>query len=111
LTDEGKTEKIQGYGSDFYGPTAFYNVEFGSAKAVTGIGSRRIVIEGKMSINTVDSAKWGREVHIQVYASTHKNEDRNPSKWSRAEIYIPLKDLGKLIDALVEIQMREVGAI
>jgi len=98
LTDEGKTEKIQGYGSDFYGP-------------VTGIGSRRIVIEGKMSVNAVDSAKWGREVHIQVYASTHRNENRNPSRWSRAEIYIPLKDLGKLIDTLVEIQMREVGAI
>jgi len=97
-------------------------VEFGDAKAITGIESRRIVIEGRMSVNVVDiviegrmsvnvvdSAKWGREVHIQVYAPAYQIEGRNPSKWSRTEIYFPLRDLNKLIDALIKIDLRSRG--
>jgi len=104
-------EKTQKYESPIYGPTEFHNVEFGDAKAITGIESQRIVIEGKMSINVVDSVKWGREVHIQIYAPSHEVEKRNPSRWSRTEIYFPIRDLGKLIDALVRIQLREEGVV
>ena len=101
--------KVQKYESEVYGPTEFRNVEFGDAKAVTGIESQRIVIEGKMSINVVDSAKWGREVHIQVYAPQHRVERRNPSGWSRTEIYFPLRDLNKLIEALIKLEVEEEG--
>ena len=104
-------EKTQVYEprSEKYDPIAFFNVEFGDAKAVTGVESYRIVIEGKMSLNVVESAKWGREVHIQIYAPSHEVEKRNPSRWSRTEIYFPIRDLGRLIDVLIKIQLRDEG--
>ncbi|MCD6572110.1 MAG: hypothetical protein J7K62_02440 [Thermoplasmata archaeon] len=102
-------EKTQEYKSPVYGPTEFHNVEFGDAKAVTAIGDKRIVLNGKLSLNVVKSAKYGREVHLQVYAPAYEVEGRNPSRWSRTEIYFPIRDLERLIEALIKIQLRDEG--
>ena len=98
-------EKTQLYNSDFYGPAEFKNVEVGPARAVAGINKNRIIIDGKMAINYVKSSKWGEEVHIQVYAPEHKIEKRNPSKWSRTEIYFPISHLKDLIEALIKLEI------
>jgi len=99
--------KVQKYDSVVYGPTEFKNVEFGNAKALTGYNTQRIIIDGHMSVNLVESVKYGREVHIQVYSSEHRVERRNPSKWSRTEIYFPVEALDRLIEALIKIKIGE----
>jgi len=103
------SERSQRYESEVYGSTLFRNIEFGSARALTGVDDVRILVDGKLSLNIVKSTKYGYEIHIQVYAPEHRVEHRNPSKWSRVEIYFPTRDLGKLIEALIRLELRMKG--
>lgn len=88
-----------------YPPVILCNIEFGKAKAIVGIGRTRIVIKGNLCINSVSSIKWGKEVHLQIYAPKHYTEKRNPSSWSRVEIYFPFSELDKLIDTLLRLHL------
>jgi len=49
------------YDSNHYPPVRFLNIEIGKARACMGIGEKRYIIDGKMTLNYVDSEKWGRE--------------------------------------------------
>ena len=60
-------------------------------------------MRGRLSLNLVKSAKWGEEIHIQVYGKGFEVERRNPSEWSRVEIYFPAECIRQLLDALADL--------
>jgi len=82
------------------------NIEFGRAQAVTGIGRQRLIVDGKFSINVLNSVRFGPQIQFQVYSPTYVDELRNSSPWCRTEIFFAVIDLDALIDALVKTKMR-----
>jgi len=99
--------KVHVYESEFYPAARFLNIEVGEAKTCTGVQDKRIIIKGRMTLNIVNSKKWGHEVHIQVYSREHRVEKRSGSRdWSRVEIFFPFKNLDALITALSNLRVK-----
>jgi hypothetical protein len=90
-----------------------FNVEFGSAKAVTGFGDEKVIIDGTLSMNVVNSVMYDAEVQLQVFSDQYIREPRFKSvshtKWHRAEIFFRLSDLPRLIAKLQELYEKAKG--
>jgi len=93
------------YRSQYYPEVKFLNCKIGRAKACLGTGDSRYIIDGTMTLNYVESKKWGREIHIQVFSDECIVQKRSgEKKWSRIEIFFPVTDLDRLISELQFIQ-------
>lgn len=91
------------YESEKYGKVTFRNVDYGHGTGFFGMGDKRYKIDGRFSLNVVNSAKYGKEVHFQIYGKEVQEEKRNNSPWNRTEIYFPhdsIKDIIKLLEEL-----------
>ena len=98
--------KVHFYDSNHYPPVRFLNIEIGKARACMGIGGKRYIIDGKMTLNYVDSEKWGREVHIQVFSKNCRVEERSGEReWIRMEIFFPFESLDELIMQLQNLRI------
>ena len=94
------TTKEVTHQSEAYGSVKFHNAELGQACGLFSHEAERQVINGKFSINLLQSKKFGEQVQFQIYGSAVKKESRALCAWSRCELYFPLAALPELISAL-----------
>jgi len=91
--------------SKHYPDLQFNNVQVGKARGFVSNGIKRFLLDGQMSLNAVDSVKFGRELHLQVYTKDFfVQEEANESEYRRVEIYLDADMIDKLIACLEELQ-------
>lgn len=62
---------------------------------------KKIVIRGKLSLDVIESVKYGKQVQIQVFSDTFKEESRfrsvGENRWNRSEIFFSFGDFMELL--------------
>jgi hypothetical protein len=82
-----------------------------AADAGTSFGENRVKISGRLALTLVNSAKFGLETQLSVYAKTYDKEPRAftaTKDWQTTEIFVPLVDIDRLISGLVD--LKKAGA-
>ena len=79
-------------------------VFFGAARGLVSNGINRYILDGNLAVCSLDSEKFGEEIHFTVYSKDNffQKEKANKSAYRRVEFYFPLGDLDKLIATLEE---------
>ena len=93
-------ERTYTFQSAAYGDLEFKNVEFGEGQGALSCGDTKTVLKGRMSLNVVNSAKYGEEIQLQIYGKDVKTVKRNKSEWDRVELFFPREKLSELILSL-----------
>jgi hypothetical protein len=98
-------EKARLFTAQNYPPVTFHNIEFGQAEAALSYDKSRIVINGRLSLNIADTAKFGKQFQVQVYSDQYKIEERSVKevKWHRSEVFFSFQDLEKAVEVLCKV--------
>ena len=75
---------------------------FGEARACVSDGNTRRLLDGMFAISALDSVKFGKEVHLQIFSKNPFVEELSSGSgaYRRVEFYFCVADLEKLIEAL-----------
>lgn len=93
------------FNSEAFGPTTFFNIDFGPGRGLIANKDSRYFLDGNFSILQVTSVKFGKEIQFQIWTqNSFIKEKRNNSKYKRIEMYFPLSKLNDLIKELEKIR-------
>lgn len=98
-------EKTHTYQSEAYGPATFHNTELDEVEVTLGVGPKKYIIKGPLSINAVETAKYGPQIQLQVFSAEYERRDRVSNAWNRLEIFLGPWQITELVENLIEAQL------
>jgi len=83
-----------------YGKMSFIDLALGVGDAVVLANDEKLKFSGFFSITLSKTDKYGLELNFKVFKGKSETEEftlRNPSKYNRVEIYVPVKNIEEAI--------------
>lgn len=85
----------------------FRTVVLDNVDACATFGADRVAITGQFNVSLRNSPTWGIQFILGVWGQTYRKDPRLSDArkdWHRSEIYVSIRDIDRLISALVDLK-------